>query len=73
MIRQVLLRRIDLWQRSTQRPRGTCIFEPTCSHYARQAIEERGVVLGVVLSAWRIARCNPYGNGGDDPVPRRAP
>lgn len=48
---------------------GQCRFSPTCSHYAEQAIRELGAVRGVGLAVWRIARCNPYGRGGFDPVP----
>jgi hypothetical protein len=47
---------------------GQCRFYPTCSHYAEDAIREHGAVRGVGLAAWRIARCNPYGRGGIDPV-----
>jgi hypothetical protein len=48
---------------------GQCRFAPSCSHYAELAIREHGVTKGTVLAAWRIARCNPYGRGGLDPVP----
>jgi putative membrane protein insertion efficiency factor len=52
-----------------------CRFQPTCSHYAYDAIEAHGVVKGVALATWRILRCNPLNDGGQDPVPasRRAP
>jgi putative membrane protein insertion efficiency factor len=45
-----------------------CKFEPTCSAYAVQAIEEYGILRGLVLSGWRVLRCNPFGHGGYDPV-----
>ena len=47
---------------------GQCRFYPTCSQYAEDAIREHGAVRGVGMAAWRIARCNPYGRGGIDPV-----
>jgi putative membrane protein insertion efficiency factor len=47
---------------------GQCRFYPTCSHYAEEAIHERGAVKGTVLGAWRILRCNPFGDGGIDHV-----
>jgi uncharacterized protein len=50
---------------------GQCRFSPTCSHYAELAIREHGAVKGGALALWRLARCNPYGRGGLDPVPRR--
>lgn len=48
---------------------GVCRFHPTCSHYALEAIETRGVGMGLLLSAWRILRCQPFCKGGFDPVP----
>ncbi|MDB5051270.1 MAG: hypothetical protein JWO30_4341 [Fibrobacteres bacterium] len=48
---------------------GCCRFEPSCSHYAVEAIETRGVAKGILLAAFRIARCQPFCKGGWDPVP----
>jgi putative membrane protein insertion efficiency factor len=48
---------------------GCCRFQPSCSHYAVEAIETRGLGMGILLSAWRIARCHPFCKGGFDPVP----
>jgi uncharacterized protein len=45
-----------------------CKYEPTCSAYAIDAIREFGVVRGLVLAAWRVLRCNPWSDGGYDPV-----
>ena len=47
----------------------SCRFEPTCSHYAYDAIRKHGVIKGSGLAAWRVLRCNPWGKGGYDPVP----
>ena len=47
----------------------TCKYEPTCSHYAEQAIRRHGVLRGLALAAWRVLRCNPWSRGGYDPVP----
>src|SRR5271163_3423090 len=49
-----------------------CRFEPSCSAYARDAIAEYGIVRGGVMAIWRVARCNPIGGHGFDPVRRRA-
>lgn len=44
-----------------------CRFQPTCSQYGVQAIEEFGPEKGVILTAWRILRCTPFGGRGYDP------
>ena len=48
---------------------ANCRFVPTCSEYAMQAIDRHGVIKGLLLSLWRILRCNPFCRGGYDPVP----
>jgi len=49
-----------------------CKYEPTCSAYAEEAIRELGLARGLILAAWRLARCNPLSHGGYDPLSRRA-
>lgn len=53
---------------SPLKPR-TCRFHPSCSEYAVRAIVHRGLMLGTLLAAWRLLRCNPYSRGGYDPGP----
>ena len=48
-----------------------CRFKPSCSEYARDAIATHGMVRGGAMALWRIARCNPVGGHGFDPVPAR--
>jgi putative membrane protein insertion efficiency factor len=48
-----------------------CKYEPTCSRYAVEALRSHGVVKGSLLASWRILRCNPFSNGGYDPVERQ--
>ena len=48
---------------------NNCRFRPTCSEYAIQALQVHGAAKGLVLSVWRILRCNPFGRHGYDPVP----
>ena len=50
-----------------------CRYEPTCSAYALQALQRDGAVRGSALAAWRILRCNPWCEGGHDPLPPRSP
>jgi uncharacterized protein len=45
-----------------------CKYEPTCSRYAVEAIRRYGVLRGLVLAGWRLLRCNPWSDGGYDPV-----
>ncbi len=45
-----------------------CKYAPSCSAYALQAIEEFGILRGLVLASWRLLRCNPWSHGGHDPV-----
>jgi putative membrane protein insertion efficiency factor len=52
---------------------NACRFEPTCSAYALQALEQHGAMVGSSLSAGRVLRCNPWCYGGCDPVPAQAP
>lgn len=46
-----------------------CRFYPSCSHYAIEAIEKRGIFTGICLATWRLLRCQPFSQGGVDPVP----
>ncbi len=47
----------------------TCRFTPTCSAYALEAIQKYGPGKGLLLSIKRILKCNPFHEGGYDPVP----
>ncbi len=50
---------------------ASCRFEPTCSHYAAEAIKKRGIFTGSYLAIRRILRCHPWGGHGYDPVPEK--
>ncbi|MBM3253679.1 MAG: membrane protein insertion efficiency factor YidD [Candidatus Omnitrophica bacterium] len=45
-----------------------CRFYPTCSQYAIESIEEKGIIKGLFFLVFRILRCNPFSRGGFDPV-----
>jgi putative membrane protein insertion efficiency factor len=48
-----------------------CRYYPSCSAYALGAIQQHGVIKGIALGTWRIARCHPWAKGGVDDVPER--
>ena len=45
-----------------------CRFEPSCSEYAREAVDKYGVIRGTWMGLTRILRCQPFCKGGHDPV-----
>ena len=47
----------------------SCRYYPSCSAYAVTALHRHGGLRGTVLAAWRVLRCNPWSDGGVDPVP----
>lgn len=66
-----LLVPIRVYQKTLSRalPTDTCRFYPTCSHYGYQAIYKHGAIRGSQLAINRVLRCNPFNEGGYDPVP----
>jgi putative membrane protein insertion efficiency factor len=50
---------------------NACRFEPSCSQYALQALQQHGAAGGTYLTLRRLVRCHPWCDGGHDPVPRR--
>ena len=52
---------------------SSCRFEPTCSAYSLQALQQHGATKGSYLTLYRLARCQPWCNGGYDPVPSSQP
>lgn len=49
--------------------RGHCRYTPTCSLYAKQALQKHGLLKGAWLSGKRLLKCHPWSHGGYDPVP----
>lgn len=50
---------------------STCRYQPTCSHYAVEALEKHGLWKGSILAMKRIGSCHPWGGSGYDPVPEK--
>jgi hypothetical protein len=71
MMSSFALRAISAYQRSVSPGLGNvCRYEPSCSHYAAEAIELHGLLRGGFLAIRRLMRCRPLGGRGYDPVPR---
>jgi len=71
-MRRLLLFAIAAYQRvAPPHVRSACRHLPSCSEYAREAIERHGSWRGTWLAARRLARCHPLGTAGHDPVPQR--
>ena len=70
MMRRAAVRLISWYQHvlSPYWP-ATCRYSPTCSHYAQEAILIHGLMKGGWMSIRRIARCQPWGGQGYDPIP----
>ena len=70
-MKNILIQIIKLYRKyiSPLKGRPTCIYYPTCSQYAIEALEKYGVVKGTYLAVRRILRCHPFHKGGYDPVP----
>ncbi len=73
MIKRFLIYLIRLYQKylSPLKRNVHCIYRPTCSAYAIEALKKHGVIKGLYLTIYRILRCNPFAKGGYDPVPEK--
>ncbi len=77
MFRIVPLKLIRLYQKTIspdhgmfkhRHPYGQCRFYPSCSEYTYRAIAKYGTLRGGIKGIWRILRCNPFNQGGYDPL-----
>ncbi|MFA6092871.1 MAG: membrane protein insertion efficiency factor YidD [Elusimicrobiota bacterium] len=69
-MRRVLLAVLDLFRaaRAVLLP-PSCRFTPTCSVFAREAIERLPLGEAFTRIAFRLLRCHPFHSGGHDPLP----
>ncbi|MCI8461063.1 MAG: membrane protein insertion efficiency factor YidD [Bacilli bacterium] len=68
-MKKILISIINIYQKIPFSSHNHCRFIPTCSNYAREAINTYGLVKGSILTFKRILKCNPLGPSGYDPVP----
>lgn len=70
-MKKLMIFLINLYRKylSPLKRRPTCIYTPTCSQYAIEALEKYGFLKGSFLAVKRILRCHPFAKGGYDPVP----
>jgi len=70
-VKKLLIAMIRFYQKyiSPLKRTSSCIYTPTCSLYAIQALEKYGLFKGAYLAIRRILRCHPFHEGGYDPVP----
>jgi putative membrane protein insertion efficiency factor len=68
-MRDLLIAMIRLYQVMVAPWLGRCCrFDPSCSHYAVEAVRTYGVVRGLLLTVVRLGKCHPFHPGGNDPV-----
>ena len=70
MVKNFLLLLIKFYRKYiTHILKSRCIYTPSCSVYALEALKKRNLFDALILIVWRILRCNPIAKGGFDPVP----
>lgn len=70
-MKKVLISIIDMYQKMPLACHGNCRFFPTCSNYAKEAINSYGALRGSYMTFLRLMRCHPFGKMGYDPVPEK--
>jgi len=67
--RNLLIAFVIGWRKAISPLYGdVCRYHPSCSSYGLGQLQQRGVIRGVALTAFRIVRCNPWSKGGTDEV-----
>lgn len=68
-LKTFLINCVSFYQRNLSLlKRPSCVFYPTCSEYAKAAIEKYGALKGAGLALWRILRCHPWQKNRFDPL-----
>lgn len=71
MFKKIIIFIIILYQKiiSPLKRKSSCIYYPTCSSYAIEALEKHGAIKGMYFATRRVLRCHPFHKGGYDPLP----
>ncbi len=68
-MKKILIKSIEFYQRwISPNKKPSCVFYPTCSEYAKEAIRKYGAGKGFIKSIWRIMRCHPWQKNRIDPA-----
>ncbi len=69
-MKKLLIKTVNFYQKNISPIKGgpCCRFYPSCSEYAKEAVEKYGAIKGTAKAAGRILRCNPFCKGGYDPL-----
>ena len=70
-MKKLLIKLIEIYQKLPLRSHNKCKYYPTCSNYAKEALNEYGIIKGSFLSIKRILKCNPFSKGGVDLVQKK--
>ncbi|MBQ3495931.1 MAG: membrane protein insertion efficiency factor YidD [Clostridia bacterium] len=69
-MKRLLIKLLRFYKKNISRGLGSnCIYTPTCSEYAIEALQKRSFFVAIFLIIRRLLRCNPFHKGGFDPVP----
>lgn len=68
-LKAYLIKSVNFYQKNISVfKKQSCVFYPTCSEYAKEAIHKYGIIKGSYLSTLRILRCHPWQKNHIDPV-----
>jgi putative membrane protein insertion efficiency factor len=67
-MKKILLKIIDIYQKTPTRSHSSCVFIPTCSEYTKEAIIKYGSVVGIYKGFLRVIRCHPWQKNHYDPL-----
>jgi len=68
MLKKILLKLIQIYQKISELTPPVCRFVPTCSEYTKQALIKYGILKGLWLGTKRVCKCHPFHPGGYDPL-----